>query len=143
MGFKDAGQPHYLGHRERLRRRFREAGADALPDYELLELVLFRAVPRATFIMAKGNADRVQSYVSRGRRFRDLDDTRLCEKYVEGMREWASDPTDPARRLLSNDVNTTYGVQNLQPGWRPPNWTRFALRQRAPLRRCPKIGRKR
>jgi len=46
MGFKDAGKPHYLGHRERLRRRFREAGADALPDYELLELVLFRAVPR-------------------------------------------------------------------------------------------------
>lgn len=46
MGFKDAGKPHYLGHRERLRKRFREAGADALPDYELLELVLFRAMPR-------------------------------------------------------------------------------------------------
>ncbi len=46
MGFKDAGKPHYFGHRERLRRRFREAGADAVPDYELLELVLFRAAPR-------------------------------------------------------------------------------------------------
>jgi DNA repair protein RadC len=46
MAFKDAGKPHYLGHRERLRRRFRDAGADALPDYELLELILFRAVPR-------------------------------------------------------------------------------------------------
>lgn len=46
MGFKEAGKPHYLGHRERLRRRFREAGPDTLPDYELLELVLFRAVPR-------------------------------------------------------------------------------------------------
>src|SRR5512134_3917824 len=46
MGFKDAGKPHYLGHRERLRRRFREGGADALPDYELLELILFRALPR-------------------------------------------------------------------------------------------------
>jgi DNA repair protein RadC len=46
MGFKDAGKPHYLGHRERLRRRFREAGADAPPDYELLEMILFRAVPR-------------------------------------------------------------------------------------------------
>jgi DNA repair protein RadC len=46
MGFKDAGKPHYLGHRERLRKRFRDAGADALPDYELIELVLFRAVPR-------------------------------------------------------------------------------------------------
>ena len=38
--------PHYLGHRERLRTRFRDGGADALPDYELLELVLFRAIPR-------------------------------------------------------------------------------------------------
>jgi DNA repair protein RadC len=46
MGFKDAGKPHYLGHRERLRRRFREAGPDSLPDYELLELILFRAAPR-------------------------------------------------------------------------------------------------
>jgi DNA repair protein RadC len=46
MGFKDAGKPHYLGHRERLRRRFRDAGADAIPDYELLELILFRAAPR-------------------------------------------------------------------------------------------------
>jgi DNA repair protein RadC len=46
MGFKDAGKPHYLGHRERLRRRFREAGSDSLPDYELLELILFRAAPR-------------------------------------------------------------------------------------------------
>jgi len=46
MGFKDAGKPHYLGHRERLRQRFRGAGADALADYELLELILFRAAPR-------------------------------------------------------------------------------------------------
>ncbi|MCJ7598969.1 MAG: DNA repair protein RadC [Methyloceanibacter sp.] len=46
MGFKDAGKPHYLGHRERLRKRFRDVGADALPDYEMTELVLFRAVPR-------------------------------------------------------------------------------------------------
>jgi DNA repair protein RadC len=38
--------PHYYGHRERLRARFREAGSDAVTDYELLELVLFRAIPR-------------------------------------------------------------------------------------------------
>ncbi len=41
-----ADAPHYLGHRERLRERFIEGGADALPDYELLELVLFRPIPR-------------------------------------------------------------------------------------------------
>ncbi|HOV05527.1 MAG TPA: DNA repair protein RadC [Kaistiaceae bacterium] len=47
-GFEDnaGGEPHYHGHRERLRQRFREAGADALADYELLELVLFRVLPR-------------------------------------------------------------------------------------------------
>ncbi len=39
--------PHFMGHRERLRERFRSAGGEALPDYELLELVLFRAVARA------------------------------------------------------------------------------------------------
>lgn len=38
--------PHYHGHRERLRSRFREAGEAALADYELLELVLFRSIPR-------------------------------------------------------------------------------------------------
>jgi DNA repair protein RadC len=41
-----AEAPHYYGHRERLRERFREAGSDAVSDYELLELVLFRALPR-------------------------------------------------------------------------------------------------
>jgi DNA repair protein RadC len=42
----DDPPPHYLGHRERLRARFCDAGADALADYELLELLLFRAIPR-------------------------------------------------------------------------------------------------
>ena len=34
------------GHRERLRARFLKGGADAMPDYELLELALFAAIPR-------------------------------------------------------------------------------------------------
>ncbi len=40
------GDPHYLDHRNRLRRRFLDRGADALEDYELLEMVLFAASPR-------------------------------------------------------------------------------------------------
>ena len=36
-----AARPHYRGHWARLRKRFLEGGADALPDYELLELVLY------------------------------------------------------------------------------------------------------
>ncbi len=43
----EKSKPHYAGHRERLRERFVQAGADALADYELLELLLFRAIPRA------------------------------------------------------------------------------------------------
>ncbi len=39
--------PSYIAdHRKRLRSRFMEGGATAMPDYELLELVLFRAIPR-------------------------------------------------------------------------------------------------
>jgi DNA repair protein RadC len=41
-----APAPHYHGHRERLRERFLEAGSAAVSDYELIELVLFRALPR-------------------------------------------------------------------------------------------------
>jgi len=37
---------HYHGHRERLRGKFREHGDTALADYELLELILFRLIPR-------------------------------------------------------------------------------------------------
>ncbi len=42
----NAAQPHYLGHRERLRGRFLETGGDGMPDYEILELLLFSAIPR-------------------------------------------------------------------------------------------------
>jgi DNA repair protein RadC len=46
----DDSQPErkggHAGHRARLRTRFLEGGADALADYELLELVLFLAQPR-------------------------------------------------------------------------------------------------
>jgi DNA repair protein RadC len=42
----DDETPHYHGHRKRLKQRFMETGGDAFPDYELLELVLFRAIPQ-------------------------------------------------------------------------------------------------
>ena len=45
MGTKKP-KPHYHGHRDRLRARFAEKGADSLADYELLELYLFRSIPR-------------------------------------------------------------------------------------------------
>ena len=55
--------PHYLGHRQRLRERFLNGGRDALPDYELLELLLFMAIPRIdTKPLAKSLIDEFGSF---------------------------------------------------------------------------------
>ncbi len=45
---KEVASPpsHMMGHRARLRERFMKAGVDGVQDYELLELILFRAIPR-------------------------------------------------------------------------------------------------
>lgn len=43
---KQTETPHYHGHRDRLRQRFVQSGADSLQDYELLEMILFLAIPR-------------------------------------------------------------------------------------------------
>lgn len=53
----------HAGHRQRLRERFRKGGAHALPDYELLELILFRALPRRdTKALAKSLIARFGSF---------------------------------------------------------------------------------
>ncbi|MEQ8196218.1 MAG: DNA repair protein RadC [Rhodospirillales bacterium] len=55
--------PHYAGHRKRLRERFLKGGAEALPDYEMLELVLFLALPRRDAKpLAKALIERFGSY---------------------------------------------------------------------------------
>ncbi len=41
-----ADKPHYIGHRDRLRTRAIDGGLAALPDYEVIELYLFRTVAR-------------------------------------------------------------------------------------------------
>ena len=54
-GLAEGMPPLHLGHRERLKDRFIVGGADAMPDYELLEMVLFRAIRRGdTKPIAKG-----------------------------------------------------------------------------------------
>ena len=54
-----AEEKHYHGHRERLRLRFRDSGDGALADYEILELLLFRLIPRRdTKPVAKALLDR-------------------------------------------------------------------------------------
>jgi DNA repair protein RadC len=60
---KDDVAPHYLGHRERLRARFLAGGAVSMPDYELLELTLFSAIPRRDVKpLAKALIDRFGGY---------------------------------------------------------------------------------
>jgi DNA repair protein RadC len=57
------GTPHFFGHRERLRQRFRDYGSDSLQDYELLELLLFRTIPRKdTKELAKNLLNRFGSF---------------------------------------------------------------------------------
>ena len=57
-----AKEEHYHGHRERLRQRFRDHGDTALADYEMLELMLFRLIPRRdTKPIAKALLDRFGS----------------------------------------------------------------------------------
>ncbi len=79
-----AEAPHYHGHRERLRARFLSAGADALADYELLELVLYRAIPRRDVKpLAKALLQRFGSFAETAA----ASPTRLSE--VEGLGEAA------------------------------------------------------
>lgn len=56
-------KPHYLGHRDRLRDRFRESGPNALAEYELLEMLLYRVNSRSdTKPVAKALIDRFGSF---------------------------------------------------------------------------------
>ena len=97
------GSPHYYGHRARLRERFREAGPDALSDYELLEAVLFRALPRRdvkplakTLIATFGSfAEVISAPVPRLRQVKGLGDATITElKLVQAA----------ASRLLRGEV---------------------------------------
>ena len=95
--------PHYYGHRERLRERFREAGAEALSDYEFLELLLFRALPRRdvkplakTLIATFGSfAEVISAPVARLGQVKGLGDAAITElKLVQAA----------ASRLLRGEV---------------------------------------
>ncbi len=85
--------PSYMAdHRKRLRNRFMEGGAKAVPDYEMLELVLFRAIPRQDIkplahelLVEFGDFNRVISAApERLRRIKGVGDAVICElKIVE------------------------------------------------------------
>jgi DNA repair protein RadC len=95
--------PHYHGHRGRLRERFLQGGSDALYDYEMLELILFHAIPRgdvkplAKQLLAKFGsfAEVIAAPVERLREVRGLGDASIAElKVVQAA----------ANRLLRGEV---------------------------------------
>ena len=58
-----SARPDQIEHRKRLRERFLQSGGEALPDYEMLELLLFAAIPRRdTKPIAKALLKRFGSY---------------------------------------------------------------------------------
>jgi DNA repair protein RadC len=87
---KEVEEPHYHGHRERLRERFLRAGGEALQDYELMELVLFRAIPRrdvkplAKALIARfgGFAEAISADIERLREVKGLSETAAIELKV-------------------------------------------------------------
>ncbi|QKV17790.1 RadC family protein [Oricola thermophila] len=99
---RKAPSPH-AGHRERLRARFKDAGPTAFADYELLELLLFRSVPRRdTKQLAKALVDRFGSFGA----VLGADPKRLME--VPGVKEQVA--TDlkivaaAAQRMLKTEI---------------------------------------
>ena len=84
-------RPSYIAdHRKRLRARFMNGGAKALPDYELLELVLFRAIPRQDvkplaheLLQTFGDFNRVVSATPESlQRLKGVGDAVICELKV-------------------------------------------------------------
>ena len=104
--------PSYIAdHRKRLRTRFMTGGAQAMPDYELLELVLFRAIPRqdvkplahellATF----GDFNRVVSATpDQIRRVKGAGDAVICElKIVEAAAQRLARARVMNRQIISS-----------------------------------------
>ncbi len=82
-GDDGAKRPHYWGHRERLRTRFLKGGHEPMPEYELLELLLFNAIPR---IDVKPLAKRLLA------EFGDLNGVIAASKHrvlqVDGATDW-------------------------------------------------------
>lgn len=104
--------PSYIkDHRARLRARFMAGGADALPDYELLELLLFRAIPRQDvkplareLLEAFGDFNRVISAApERLSQMKGVGDAVICElKVVEAAAQRLARARVMQRHVLSS-----------------------------------------
>lgn len=104
--------PSYIkDHRRRLRDRFIKGGASALPDYELLELVLFRAIPRQDVKpLARRLLDRFGNFngvitapISRLKESYGVGDAVICElKIVEAAAQRLAQSKVLNKRVISS-----------------------------------------
>ena len=123
---------HYLGHRERLRTRLREAGADAIADYELLELVLFRAIPRRDVKpLAKALIARFGSFAeaiaARPERLAEIEG--MSEASINELKSSKRAPSASPRASRRNDFRSARGAKSstiAAPPWPFPNARNFA-----------------
>jgi DNA repair protein RadC len=106
--------PHFHGHRQRLRDRFMEAGGAALADYELLELVLFRAILRRDVKpLAKALLTRFGSFgevvAARPERLREIEglgEAAICEiKLMEATAKRLARASLEKRPALSSSAD--------------------------------------
>lgn len=67
------------------------------------------------FIMAKGEMDRIQAYVDRGRKFERLSDERLRELMVPAYKAWAANVSDPTTGELTNDIGAEFAMRGVTP----------------------------
>lgn len=67
------------------------------------------------FAIAGQGADSIQSYLGRGRHFKDLTDEALSEKFVETIRKWALHVEDLAIRTMASDLVSEHELRGLLP----------------------------
>jgi DNA repair protein RadC len=108
----DASAPHYIGHRQRLRDRFRRTGGAGLEDYELLELLLFAAIPRRDVKpLAKTLIDRFAGYAG------VLSASRSELARVEGLGEVAIDALLAVREAAVRLAREEAMARPVLSGW--------------------------
>lgn len=100
---KEMEKPHYTGHRQRLRERFLQTPKGSLPDYELLELMLFAASPRSDVKpIAKQLLLRFGSLA--GVITANIDELRLIKGMNDAALAQLKAVQDMAERLIKQDI---------------------------------------
>lgn len=96
-------KPSYAGHRDRLRQRFLNSGPGSLADYEMLELLLFQAIPRRdTKPLAKALMARFGSYAAVLRA--EADELMRVEGVREATAVALKSVADAAERLAREEI---------------------------------------